>query len=210
MADAPIVADPKFSPVMVGCWAGAVAPCAIDTVALDTLTLEGSLLVSVRVSAEGAGVDNVTGNGTVWPSPKPGAAGSVMVPRIWTVTLAVASGMFGKLLAWIVAEPAAIPVTATEVVRAPAENEAVVGTVATEVLLELRFTVSPDAGAGADKVSVRFCVAAPEMTRLGGVKLTLALICTEVVADAYPGADEVMVALPILAPVICGCAAGVV
>jgi hypothetical protein len=70
-----------------------------------------------------------------------------------------------------VAVPAATPVTATVALVAFAANVTVKGTVATNGLLELRVTVKPPAGAGADKVSVRFWVAVPVIVRLAGEKL---------------------------------------
>ena len=45
------------------------------------------------------------------------------------------------------------------VVFEPAANVAVGGTVATRILLELRLTVSPPAGAAAERVSVMLCTA---------------------------------------------------
>ncbi len=86
-----------------------------------------------------------------------------------TVTLAVALAMFGAL-AVIVTAPAATPVTGTDTLVVPVPKLTVAGTVATVVSLELRFTVSP-AGAGADRFSVRFCVALPLIVRLPGEKL---------------------------------------
>jgi hypothetical protein len=67
----------------------------------------------------------------------------------------------------------ATPVTGTVVVVALAANVAVAATVATAVLLELTLTVRPPAGAGCDKVSVRFCVAVPVIDRFNGEKLSV-------------------------------------
>ena len=116
-------------------------------------TFEVSLLCRVTVTPPGgAGVPSVTGNGTDWLGARVVLAGTDIEPC--TVTFAVASGIFGRLLAWMIAEPPATPVTATDVVVAFAAKLAVEGTVATPVLLELRFTLRPPAGAGADSVSV--------------------------------------------------------
>ena len=52
------------------------------------------------------------------------------------------------------------------------------GTLATPGFVELRVTISPAPGAGADKFSVRFCVCAPFTVKLCGEKLTLAVTCT--------------------------------
>ena len=70
--------------------------------------------------------------------------------------------------------PGATPVTATLTLVALAAKFTVAGTVATPVLLELRFMVRPPVGAGADKFKVRFCVAVPVMVRLVGEKLAVA------------------------------------
>ena len=59
--------------------------------------------------------------------------------------------MNGVALAWITAEPIDTDVTGTLAVVAPAANVTVAGTVATAVLLELVFTVSPPAGAAAER-----------------------------------------------------------
>jgi hypothetical protein len=84
----------------------------------------------------------------------------VIVRVFTTVTVAVAGAMLAAL-AVMVAEPAATPVTGTVAVVAPTAKDTVPGTVAAAGLLELRFTVTPPAGAAADKVSVKFCVAVP-------------------------------------------------
>jgi hypothetical protein len=71
-----------------------------------------------------------------------------------TVTPAVALPAFSAL-AVIVTEPAAIAVSATGALPAPAGMVMVDGTVTTFVLLELRLTVTGDAAAE-DRLSVRF------------------------------------------------------
>src|SRR5208283_566919 len=80
-------------------------------------------------------------------SPFPTATGAiVIVPTagFLTKTLAVTSGMFGFLLAWIVTAPAVpdFPVTGTNTVVAFAGIVTVVGTVATLVLLDDRFNIT--------------------------------------------------------------------
>ena len=65
--------------------------------------------------------------------------------------------------------------TGPAIVIVNSRNVTVEGTVATSALDELTFTVSPDAGAAPERVSVRPCVAVPEMVRLSGVKLMVAL-----------------------------------
>ena len=113
------MAVPRLTPVIVGCTAGAVAPAAMLTLGTEIVTFEVSVLASAIVTADGAPEDKVTGNGMVWLNPTLGLDWTLIGPKISTVTLAVASAMFGRLLAWIRAEPAAIPVTGTVVVVAP-------------------------------------------------------------------------------------------
>jgi hypothetical protein len=100
-----------------------------------------------------------------------------------TVTLAVASVTFGAV-ARITLEPAATPVTGTTtlvalagIVKAPAE------TVAAAVLLEVTVKVRPPAGAGPERVSVRFWVWVPLMFSVWGEKLMVAVTCTGCVAE---------------------------
>src|ERR1700681_3947179 len=64
-----------------------------------------------------------------------------------TVTLAVVSAIKGRALAWITVEPNPIPVTGTLMLLELAGMVTVAGTVATLVLVELKLTVSPPAGA---------------------------------------------------------------
>jgi hypothetical protein len=61
------VADPKATPVTIGCVAGVVAPAGIVTVDV-TVSFVVSVLVSVMVSPPGgAGEDRVTAMGAVCP-----------------------------------------------------------------------------------------------------------------------------------------------
>ena len=78
-------------------------------------------------------------------------------------------------LAVIVTDPAATPVTGTDTVVVPVPKLTVAGVVATLTLLELRLMASP-AGAGADRFSVRFCVAVPLIVRLPGEKLIVVVV----------------------------------
>lgn len=110
----------------------------------------------------------------------------------------------------MMAEPAEMLVTGTLTVVEPPMMVVLAGTVATPVLLELRLTITPPVGAGDERFSVKFCVVIPLIVRVGGVKLSDAVTCTEPVAVVNPGADAVIVADPRLRPVSCGCAAGVV
>src|SRR5947207_3262117 len=101
-------------PLTCGCVAGDVAPAAMKTLGV-AVTFEGSLLVSVRnTPPAGAAVANVSGNDVDCPSAMITLA-ETMIPdddEAVTVTLAFALPKFG-VLAVIVAEPAATPVTDT-------------------------------------------------------------------------------------------------
>lgn len=90
-------------------------------------------------------------------------AGTLTAGGAITVTPVVALGM-PAALAVMVTDPTATPVTGTGIVITFEAKLTVAGTVATPVLLELRLTVKP-AGTGADRFSVRFCVAVPVMVR---------------------------------------------
>ena len=116
--------------------------------------------------------------------------------------------MLGRLLAWMVAEPAAMAVTGAVTTLEPGEKLTVAGTVTALMLLEVRLTITPPSGAGADSVSVRFCVPVPVMLRLSGVKTTLAITCTAELAGVYPLAVALMFTAPKLTPVIVGCVPG--
>src|ERR1017187_7898043 len=152
-----MLADPRLMPVIVGCWVGAAAPCAMETLDTEIVTFDGSVMASAMVTAAGAAADKVTGNAMVWLNPTLGLDGRLIGPKICTVTL---------------------------VVVAPWPKATVSGTVATPVLLELKLIVTPPAGAAAERVSVRFCVIAPVMVRLGCVKAMVAPTCTAVLPGA--------------------------
>jgi hypothetical protein len=116
--------------------------------------------------------------------------------------------MFGRLLAWMIAEPAAMAVTGTVTTFEPGEKLTVAGTVTALMLLEVRLTITPPAGAPADSVSVRFCVPVPVMVRLSGLKTTVAITCTAELAGVYPLAVALMFTAPKLTPVTVGCVPG--
>src|SRR5712671_3462084 len=82
------------------------------------------------------------------------------------------------------------------------------GTVATEVLLEERFTNWPPAGAGPERVTVRFAEEPTETGRPCGVNVNEAVTWTASVAVAYPEAEAPMLAEPGARPVITGCVTG--
>jgi hypothetical protein len=126
------------------------------------------------VTGEGAGEGSVIANVPDWPSDTLVFAGTPMAPALATVTVAVASGILGKALAWITVVPNARPVTGTFTVVAPVLKLTVAGTVAVAGVLELRLMVTPPAGAALESVRVRFCVVKPAMVAVLGVKLTVA------------------------------------
>jgi hypothetical protein len=69
------------------------------------------------------------------------------------------------------------------------------------VSLELVLIVNPAAGAGAERLSVRFWVAFLASVRVGDAKLRPALTCTVLLSAVKPGAVAVMSADPKLTPV---------
>ena len=159
-----------------------VPPCGINTLAGDTVTFDVSLLASeMKTPPAGAGLVNVTGNDICWPGARTTPIGRSMSLTTFTVAVALAIPV---ALAVIVAEPAPTPVTGTFTLFVPAANVTVAGTVATPVLLELRLTVKPLAGACPPvRFNVRFPVA-PTLSVSGDpVKLIV-------------GADTVTVPLP--------------
>ena len=148
-------ADPKLTPLTVGCVAGVVAPAAMVTVGDEIVRIDVFVLLSETVvPPEGAGTGRVTGNGTDWFGPTVTFAGRMMVPRFATVTLTVVLPT-PVPLAVIVAPPGVTPVTGTSTVVALAAKATVAGTVAFADE-ELRLMVSPVAGACAERFSVRF------------------------------------------------------
>jgi energy-coupling factor transporter transmembrane protein EcfT len=155
-----IVADPALLPVTtVTTRSGVVKPCATKRVDGNTVAIEALLLTSVmNTPPSGAGVPSATGKFVVSPGDNVTLAGKTIPGTATgvTVTLAVALAMFGAL-AVIATNPAPTPVTGTERLVAPVAKLAATGTEATVGSLELRFTTSP-AGAGVDRLSVRFCV----------------------------------------------------
>ena len=114
-----------------------------------------------------------------------------------TVTLAVVSGTFGRALAWIVVEPVATPVTGTITLVRYAGTIAVAGTVATAGFPEIRVTVKPPAGAGADKSSSILDCLAVVIVTVGVAKLSEAVTFTVTVwlVVVTPG-EAVTVAVP--------------
>ena len=154
-----MVADPAPTPVTVGATAGAVAPCAMKTLVVDTEILEESPGTSVtNTPPVPAGEGSATASDTICPTDTFKLAGiTIAAPgRPETTTFAAAVPKFG-VVAVIDVEPAPIPVTANVAVFAPGEKLTVAGGIATLVFAELTLAVRP-LGAGADNVSVRLPV----------------------------------------------------
>ena len=198
-ADAVIVADPKLTPVTCGCTAGVVWPAGMITVAGETVTF-GELDTKVTVTFVGACPLKLMGKATGRFRGAFVLSGTMTDPRATTVILAVVSARFGKSLAWIVVAPDATPVTGTLTLVPPAGKLPVGGTVAAAVLLELRFMTSP-AGAGDDRVRLRFFVSPEAMVKDCGVKLRPEVTVTVSLAVMKPGDDAVIVTDPKLTPV---------
>ena len=107
---------------------------------------------------------------------EPGMMKSTVAPAVM-VAFAVASVMPGKL-ARIKLDPAATPVTGTLALKAPVTIVTVEGTMAAAVLEEFIVKVRPGAGAAADSVKVKFCVAVPAMLMETGLRLMEAVTVT--------------------------------
>jgi hypothetical protein len=167
----------------------------------ETVKVEGSLLARAINTVDEAGAARLTGNGAHSPGATVTFAGRIMSAAVLTVTFAVASVRLGAL-ARITDVPGATPVTDTVTVVS-FSGMLTVGeaTVATPVLLELTLNVKPPAGAGPDKVSVRFCVAVPLMARFCGVKLMVAVTWTSLLAVVYRADEALMAAVPRFMPV---------
>src|SRR5450432_2036506 len=97
-------------------------------------------------------------------------------------------------LAVMATKPAPTPVTGTDTLVAPIPKLIVAGTVATVGSLEFRLTAS-STGAGADRLSMRFCVVVSSTVRLPGQKLIVGAVippdvtCNCSLAVAYSDAD---------------------
>jgi hypothetical protein len=198
-----MVADPALMPLTCAGVAGDSVPPAMKTLSV-TVTFEVSLLVSVTVTPPaGAGAGKSIASTADCPNVTVVLAGRRMAADDVMVTPAVALEIL-VALAVIVADPAATPVTGTATLVVFAPKLTVGGALATPALLELRLIVNPPPGAGADRISVRFCVAVPVIVRLAGEKLMVIpaavpeVTCT--LAGGNPLADAVMIADPALTP----------
>ena len=186
-----------------------VCPWAMKTLLTDSVTAEVSLLESATVTPPvPAGDPSVTWNGDCCPGANATLAGRVITPE--TDTVAVVSGILGILLAWMVAEPGARAVTGTCTVGEFPANVTVEGTDATVGSVEIRLIITPPAGAGNDRVRVRFCVPRPENESDGGANTAFAITCTVELAGAYPVAVAVILTVPKLTPDTVGWTAGTV
>jgi hypothetical protein len=85
-------------------------------------------------------------------------------------------------VAVIVVGPALTEVTGTFTVMAFAGKMTLPTTVATLGLLEARFTVSPAAGAGAERLSATFCVVIPVIVTVGEANVMVAVTFTAALA----------------------------
>lgn len=188
-----------------------MAPALMVTVAGETETMVGSLLVRVTCTVLGAGCEAVTGKlVAAWPRVRTTLDGSWSPLLVFvTSTVADAEVTFAAL-AVMLAVPIATPVTCTCALVAPVGIKTVAGTVAIEVLVDARFTVKPGAAAAEDSVSVTFWVPPGVRLIVAGGKLS-AVPPTDTVVDpaAYPDAIACTVPAPALMPLTCGCVAGV-
>lgn len=133
------------------------------------------------------------------------------MPMFSTVMLAVAFGMFW-VLAVMVAAPAPTPVTVTDMLVTPVAKFTVCGTVATDVLLELRLTIRPPAGGTCDRFSVNVCVPVPLMVALEGENVMKRSVTSTVdTAGVKPNEVTVMVSCaPFVIPLMVGTTVGAV
>jgi hypothetical protein len=204
------LAVPIFTPVTVGCEAGAVWPALIEILAGDIVSLDVSVLPNITVTPPaGAACGSDTAKGVDWPNATVAFDGRVTAPKLTTVTPAVVSARF-VALAWIVALPIPTALTAIVTLVWDAGNVAVEGTVATLVLLELTLTVKPPGGAGPERLSVRVALPLTPIVTFCCVKLRVAATCTACLSPKKPPADALIFADPRPTPVIVGCVAGVV
>jgi hypothetical protein len=189
-----------------------VAPAAIVTVAGEMLTLFESLLTSVTVTPPvGAGPGSVTWNAADWPRATLTFEGSRIAPLPCTVTVAVPFETFGEtVLAVIVVDPTATPVTEIVVVLNPGPMFAVAGMLMIPAVLLAKVTNTPPAGAGADSVRIRGCDAVPVSVKVAGEKVSVAPTVTFWLVVPKPGAVAVIEDDPKATPVTLGCVGGCV
>jgi hypothetical protein len=111
-----MLAEPKLTPMIVGCIAGAVAPPATNTVAGVIATFDGSLLLSETVTPPaGAGTVRFTGNDRVWLGPAVTLPGRLIVPEeaarfVSVKTAGVATPAADAVTVYVPASPFAVSV----------------------------------------------------------------------------------------------------
>src|ERR1017187_639465 len=154
------------------------------TLLAEIVTLDVSLLASATVTLLAGACDKATAS--VAPCPKPTLAlvGRIMAPGLSTVTFVGAFAIVdATAVAVIVVGPAPTEVTTTFIVVAFAGKTTLGGTVATLGLLEVRLTVSPTEGAGAERLSATFCVVTPVIVTVGEANVMMAVTFTAALAD---------------------------
>ena len=169
-----MVADPTATPVIVGCVEGVVDPAAIVTLAGEIVSVVMSVLLKVTViPPAGAAYDRLIGNVALCKFPTDAEAGRFTVPAPATVTVAL---VFARVaaLALMVVVPNATPVTGTLTLVVFAAMVTVAGTVAIDVLVEVRLIVWPPAGAADDRTKLRFLVIKPDTVSVDGTNAMFA------------------------------------
>jgi hypothetical protein len=179
-----MLAEPRPTPVMVGCAVGVVCPAGIVILGAEIVTFEVSPLARLMVMSATAGLERLTANVAEVPNPTVGLDGSVILSGAVTTTLVVAAvTVVATGVAVIVAGPAATDVIGTFTVVAPAAIVTLAGTVATPVLLETRFTLRPLAGAADVIFKATFCVLIPVIVTVGTANVKVVVTFTAALAD---------------------------
>jgi hypothetical protein len=179
-----MLAEPRFTPVMVGCALGAVCPAGIVILAVEIVTFEVSPLDRLIVMSAAAGLERLTAKVAWAPNPTVGLDGRVMLSGAVTTTLVVAAAtVVATGVAVIVVGPGATDVIGTFTVVAPAAIVTLAGTVATPVLLDVRFTLRPLAGAADVIFKATFCVLTPVIVTVGTANVKVVVTFTAALAD---------------------------
>ena len=179
-----MLAEPRPTPVMVGCAPGAVWPARIVILGEEIVTFEVSPLARLMVISAGAGLERLTANVAEVPNPTLGLEGSVMLSGPVTTTLVVAAAtVVGTGVAVIVEGPGATEVINTFAEVAPAAIVTLAGTVATPVLLDVRFTLRPPAGAADEMFNATFCVFTPVIVTVGEANVSVVVTFTAALPD---------------------------
>jgi hypothetical protein len=179
-AEAEMVTDPADNPVSCGGRTRVVAPSRINIKVGEIVAFEVSLLLRLtKTPPTGAGCDNVTGNPTWSPMIRVTPEGKRSpVPEL-TVTVAEVLVTVPPVdPAVTIAEPPPTAVTVTVAAVVPAAIVTVAGTVTAPVLLDVKVSANPPAGAAAERVSWRLPVAPAVSASAAGETLTLSAVCT--------------------------------